>query len=98
MLADAKAGLFEKIVVWRPDRLFRGLTPAAKLSKVLDETGIQIEGVMQPLDRRIELRFKLPVHGTQVADTILTLSRNNTTFGNNNYESIRVLDAGLEKV
>ena len=53
MLKDARRGLFDKIVVWRPDRLFRGLTPAAKLAKVLDETGIQIEAVLQPLDRRM---------------------------------------------
>ncbi|MFC2068213.1 recombinase family protein [Chloroflexota bacterium] len=52
MLRDAKAGQFDTIIVWRPDRIFRGLTPAAKLAKVLDETGIEIEGVMQPLDRR----------------------------------------------
>ncbi|HUU63063.1 MAG TPA: recombinase family protein [Dehalococcoidia bacterium] len=52
MLKDAKAGLFEKIIVWRPDRLFRGLTPAAKLAKVLDETDVDIEGVLQPLTRR----------------------------------------------
>lgn len=53
MLADAKQGLFEKIVVWRPDRLFRGLSPAAKLARVLDETGVSIEGVQQPLDRNM---------------------------------------------
>lgn len=33
-----------------------------------------------------ELRFKLPVNEKQVADTVLTLSRNDTTFGNNNSE------------
>ena len=51
MLKDAKSGLFDKIVVWRPDRLFRGLTPAAKLARVLDKTGIEIAGVTQPVDR-----------------------------------------------
>ena len=51
MLKDAKSGLFDKIVVWRPDRLFRGLTPAAKLARILDETGIEIAGVTQPVDR-----------------------------------------------
>lgn len=53
MLKDAKLGLFDKIIVWRPDRLFRGLTPAAKLAKTLDETAIGIEGVLQSLDRRM---------------------------------------------
>lgn len=53
MLKDAKLGLYDKIVVWRPDRLFRGLKPAAKLAEVLDETGIGIEGVLQFLDRKM---------------------------------------------
>jgi len=53
MLKDAKLGVFDKIVVWRPDRLFRGLTPAAKLARTLDETGIIIEGVILPIDRNL---------------------------------------------
>ncbi len=44
-------------------------------------------------DGKIELRFKLPVNEKQVADSVLTLSRNNTTFGNFYYESIRTLVA-----
>ncbi|GAI71246.1 unnamed protein product, partial [marine sediment metagenome] len=53
MLKDAKLGLFDKIVAWRPDRLFRGLAPAAKLARTLDETGITIEGVILPIDRNL---------------------------------------------
>jgi len=53
MLEDARLGLFDKIVAWRPDRLFRGLAPAAKLAKTLDETGIGIEGVVLPIDRNL---------------------------------------------
>jgi len=53
MLSDAKLGAFDKIVVWRPDRLFRGLKPAAKLATVLDETRIAIEGVQQTIDRNM---------------------------------------------
>lgn len=53
MLKDARSGLFDKIVVWKPDRLFRGLTPAAKLARTLDDTGISIEGVLQPIDRNM---------------------------------------------
>ena len=53
MLKDARLGLFDKIVAWRPDRLFRGLAPAAKLAKTLDETGIGIEGVILPIDRNL---------------------------------------------
>ena len=51
MLADAKQHKFDLILVWRPDRLFRGLKPAAKLASLLDSTGIDIEAVLQPLDR-----------------------------------------------
>ncbi|MFC1866158.1 recombinase family protein [Chloroflexota bacterium] len=51
MLSDAKSGQCDKIVVWRPDRLFRGLTPAGKLARVLDETGVGIAGATQPVDR-----------------------------------------------
>ena len=43
---------------------------------------------------KVELRFKLPVNENQVAENILTLSRNDTTFGNNNYDAIRTLDKG----
>ncbi|MFC1893817.1 recombinase family protein, partial [Chloroflexota bacterium] len=53
MLKDTRAGQFDKIVVWRPDRIFRGLTPAAKLASVLDENSIAIEGVSLPLDRKM---------------------------------------------
>ena len=53
MLSDAKLGVFDKIVVWKPDRLFRSLKSAAKLATVLDETRIVIEGVQQPLDRNM---------------------------------------------
>lgn len=53
MREDARLGLFDKIVAWRPDRLFRGLAPAAKLAKTLDETGIGIEGVILPIDRNL---------------------------------------------
>ncbi len=53
MLKDAKLGLFDKIVAWRPDRLFRGLAPAAKLARTLDETGTTIEGVILPIDRNL---------------------------------------------
>ena len=67
-----------------------GFYPTAQQKKQLLVTLLK-EFVLYP-DRRIELGFKLPVNEKQVADTVLTLSRNDTTFGNFNYESIRGID------
>ena len=53
MLADAEKGLFNVIVAWQPDRLFRSMYPAARLKRTIDETGIEIEAVKQPLDKRL---------------------------------------------
>ncbi len=51
MLEDARHGVFDVIVAWRPDRLFRSLWPAARLKQVMDETGIEVETVTQPMDK-----------------------------------------------
>lgn len=53
MLAEAQQGLFNMIVVWQPDRLFRSMWPAARLKRTIDETGIDIEAVKQPLDKKM---------------------------------------------
>lgn len=53
MLSDAGKGLFNVIVAWQPDRLFRSMWPAARLKRTIDETGIDIEAVKQPLDKRM---------------------------------------------
>jgi site-specific DNA recombinase len=50
MLEDARKDAFDIIVAWRPDRLFRNLWPAARLKKVIDDTGIEVETVTQPMD------------------------------------------------
>jgi DNA invertase Pin-like site-specific DNA recombinase len=51
MLADVHKDKFDIILCWRPDRLYRGLVPAAKLKKALDETGVDVRGVKQPIDK-----------------------------------------------
>ncbi len=51
MLEDARKGAFDVIVAWRPDRLFRSMWPAARLKRVMDETGIDVETVTQPMDK-----------------------------------------------
>jgi len=53
MLADAEKGLFNVIVAWQPDRLFRSMYPAARLKRTLDQTSIEIEAVKQPLDKKL---------------------------------------------
>ena len=53
MLGDAQRGMFNVIVAWQPDRLFRSMWPAARLKRMVDETGIDIEGVKQPLDKKM---------------------------------------------
>lgn len=52
MLLDVKKGRFDVIVAWRPDRLFRSLWPAARLKQVMDATGVEVETVTQPMDKK----------------------------------------------
>lgn len=51
MLLDARNGNFDVIVAWRPDRLYRSMWPAARLKKTIDESGVGVEAVTQPLDK-----------------------------------------------
>ena len=53
MLADGEKGLFNVIVAWQPDRLFRSMYPAARLKRLIDQTSIEIEAVKQPLDKKL---------------------------------------------
>ncbi len=53
MITDAESGIFDVIVAWKPDRLFRNMWPAARLKKTIDETGIDVEAVRQPLDKKM---------------------------------------------
>ncbi len=52
MLVDARKGLFDVIVAYRPDRLFRSLWAAARLKQVMDETGVEVETVALPMDKK----------------------------------------------
>ncbi|MCP3683092.1 MAG: recombinase family protein [bacterium] len=51
MLLDAKNRNFDVIVTWRPDRLYRNMWPAARLKRTIDESGVDVEAVTQPLDK-----------------------------------------------
>ena len=53
MLDDARRRSFDVIVAWTPDRLFRNMWPAARLKRTVEETGVDIEAVKQPLDKKM---------------------------------------------
>ena len=52
MLKDLQAGLFDVIVVWRGDRLVRGLRPTVALKDALEGTDVQIEATNDFINRR----------------------------------------------
>ena len=52
MLGDARSGLFDTIVCWKPDRLSRGVYPAAAIMEVVEAYGIEIESVMDAIDMK----------------------------------------------
>ncbi len=53
MLADARAGLFDVLIGWREDRLYRSYRPMLDVLDCIDETGIDIELVKETFDKRI---------------------------------------------
>jgi site-specific DNA recombinase len=53
MLSDARAGLFDVIVAWREDRLYRAYRPLADVSECMDETGIEIELARDTFDKKM---------------------------------------------
>ena len=54
MLADARPRRFDTIVCWKSDRLSRGMYPAAALMEVVEAHQINLEAVMDAIDK-IEL-------------------------------------------
>ena len=50
MLSDARDGRFDAIVCWKPDRLSRGMYPAAVLMEVVEAHEIRLEAVMDAID------------------------------------------------
>jgi DNA invertase Pin-like site-specific DNA recombinase len=53
LLADARADVFEVIVAWREDRLYRSYRPMLDVLDTLDETHVDIELAKETFDRRI---------------------------------------------
>lgn len=52
MLKDATQGRFDVIVAWRPDRLFWSQWPAARLKRVMDASGVDVETVTLAMDKK----------------------------------------------
>jgi site-specific DNA recombinase len=50
MLADAKKGRFDAVLVWRSDRLFRSLRHMVNTLAELDVMGISFVSVTEPFD------------------------------------------------
>lgn len=53
MLTDARAGLFDVIIAWKEDRLYRGVKPAVLVGDLLEETPVRVELVKETFDHRM---------------------------------------------
>lgn len=53
MLTDGRAGLFDVIIAWKEDRLYRGVKPAVLVGDLIEETGIRVELVKETFDQRM---------------------------------------------
>jgi len=53
MIADARAGLFDVIVAWREDRLYRGLKPLIEVLDLVEEGIVDIDLVKETFDKSI---------------------------------------------
>lgn len=53
MLADARAGLFDVILAWREDRLYRSYRPMLDVLDCLEETGLDIELAKENFDKNL---------------------------------------------
>jgi len=53
MLSDARSGLFDVVLSWKEDRLYRGLRAMLDVIDCIDATGIDIELVKETFDKRI---------------------------------------------
>ena len=51
MIEDGKSGRYQRIICWRLDRLGRGLTPLIPLLDLIDNYGIEVDGVNQALSK-----------------------------------------------
>jgi site-specific DNA recombinase len=53
MLKDARANVFDVVIAWREDRLYRSYRPMLDVTDTIDETGIDIELVKETFDKKI---------------------------------------------
>ncbi len=75
MLEDGRRRLFDKIIVWRLDRVSRGFRPMVALMDLFDYHGVDIEAVMEPLSKEF-IGFSVLV-GKMEIDAL----RDRTTMG-----------------
>jgi DNA invertase Pin-like site-specific DNA recombinase len=53
MLADARAGLFDVMLAWKSDRLYRSYRPMLDVLETIEETDVEIELVKETFDKRM---------------------------------------------
>ncbi len=53
LIADGQAGLYDVIVAWREDRLYRGIKPAVIVDDLIESHGVTVELVKETFDRRM---------------------------------------------
>ena len=53
MLTDARAGMFDLIIAWREDRLYRGMRPMLDVLDCIEQTPVDIELVKETFDKRL---------------------------------------------
>ncbi|MFZ2096389.1 MAG: recombinase family protein [Anaerolineales bacterium] len=51
MISDARKDIFDIIIAWRADRLYRGSRALYDIAILFDETNIEIEGVKEHIDK-----------------------------------------------
>ena len=51
LVQDGKDGKYERIACWRLDRLSRGVTPMVPVLELIDDYGIEVEGVGQSVSK-----------------------------------------------
>ncbi len=53
MIQDGQTGLFEIIIAWKEDRLYRGLRPMVEVLELVEQQDIDIELVTEHFDRKM---------------------------------------------
>lgn len=53
LIADGQAGLYDIIVAWKEDRLYRGIKPAVIVDDLIESAGVTVELVKENFDRKM---------------------------------------------